>query len=155
MTWPLPIISIYHYLPTEKRPFAFLLPKFSIFHQFRRTDEKVVMNLNPPFPRLLCSYFICRLTRIDWLCEITGHHRMIDINFVRKTMIALCICMNIDIEIYTFVSICIQKRRGGERFLFPIWLQRIFFSFIDFVVGDKEVSFFIRRFQSLTLFVKK
>lgn len=83
----------------------------------------------PLFARLLCSYFICRLTRIDWLCEITGHHRMIDINFVQKTMIALCICMNIDIEIYTFVSICIQKRRGG-RFLFLIWSQRISLSFL-------------------------
>lgn len=83
---------------------------------------------------------------------------MIDINFVRKTMIALCICMNIDIEIHTFVSICIQKKKRGEGFFFPFGCSEFFFcfsSFIDFVGGDKKVSFFIRRFQSLTLFVKE
>lgn len=111
-------------------PLLFCFQSSPSFTSFRRTDEKV-MNLNPPFPRLLCSYFICRLTRIDWLCEITGHHRMIDINFVQKTMIALCICMNIDIEIYTFASICTQERRGGK-FLFLIWLQRIFLFYYFF-----------------------
>lgn len=128
------------------------------FTSFRRRDEKV-MNLNPPVTRLLCSYFICRLTRIDWLREITGHHRMIDINFVRKTMIALCIFMNIDIEIYTFLSISIQKRRRRVFFFF-FWLYWVFYlfifsSFTIFIGGDEEKCHFLsNKYEALTLFVK-